>query len=145
MSEIWYFPKLSSDEFLGKNLQESQPRKWSWKIAKFTLIWIQNIVTDKMVSEIVEKWISREKLWESWPRKWSWKIVNLVMESHGKVMEFHFQGFVGTLIVKKKDHTFLVVQISLWCYRYPYSDFKPVLLPFQDRDYVTKILQSKQK
>ena len=31
------------------------------------------------------------------PRKWSWKIANLVLESHGKVTEFHFQGFVGTL------------------------------------------------
>ena len=38
---------------------------------------------------------------ESWPQKWSWKIADLVMESHGKVMEFRFQAFVGTLIVSK--------------------------------------------
>ena len=33
-------------------MQESQLRKWSWKIANFTLIWSQNIVTDVLVSEI---------------------------------------------------------------------------------------------
>ena len=29
--------------------------------------------------------------------KWSWKIADLVMESHGKVMEFRCQDFVGAL------------------------------------------------
>ena len=29
-----------------KNLQESELRKWAWKVAVFTLIDIQNIVTD---------------------------------------------------------------------------------------------------
>ena len=55
------------------------------KVKKFTLICIQNIVTGMVVSEVVQKWISREKLQESWLRKWSWKIANLVMESHGNL------------------------------------------------------------
>ena len=67
------------------------------KITNFTLICIQNIVKNMVVSEVVQKLISCEKLRESGLRKWSWKIANLVMESHGKVMEFHFRGFVGTL------------------------------------------------
>ena len=71
----------------------------------FTLICIQNIVMDMVVSEFVEKWISceklQEKMQESWLRKWSWKIANFVLESQGKVMEFHFWGFVGTLTLRK--------------------------------------------
>ena len=42
--------------------------------------------------------------------EWSWKITNLVMESHGKVMEFHFQGFVGTLALPQPK--------LLFCFRY---------------------------
>ena len=49
---------------------------------KFTLIWIQNIVTDMLVSEIVQKWISCENLQESCRGNghgkslvWSWKVM----------------------------------------------------------------------
>ena len=79
-------------------MHESWLQKWSWKIANFTTICIQNIVTDIVVSEIVQKWITCGKLRESWLQKWSWKTANLIKESHGKVMDFHFQGFVGTLV-----------------------------------------------
>ena len=49
-----------------------------------------------MISEIVQQWISRQLL-QDCPWKWSWKIANLVMESHGKVLEFLLEGFVGIL------------------------------------------------
>ena len=53
--EILYMSKLSSDEFHSKNLQESQLRKWSWKIQNFTLIRNYNIISSILVSEIVQK------------------------------------------------------------------------------------------
>ena len=57
---------------------------------KFSLICSLNIVMDVVVSEIVQKVISCEKSRDSWPQKLSWKITELVMESHGKVMEIRF-------------------------------------------------------
>ena len=46
--------KNSGDEFIAKNLQESQWWKWSGKIANFTLICIQNIVTDTVGSKSIQ-------------------------------------------------------------------------------------------
>ena len=68
----------------------------------------------RVVSKIVQKWISLEKLCESWWWKWSWKIAELVMESHGKVMKFHFQGFVGTLLTADAMVTGIFRFILLW-------------------------------
>ena len=60
----------------------------------FTLICLHDIVTDMVSRNEFPVKIGRIVTAER-----SWKIANLVMESHGKVMEIHFRGFVGTLSI----------------------------------------------
>ena len=71
--------KISGDEFIVKNLQESQPWKWSWKIVNITLIRIQNIVRDKVVSKISGDEFIVKNLQESHQWKWSWKIASFTL------------------------------------------------------------------
>ena len=88
---------MSRNKYPVKSCENLDRGNGHGKSQIFSLICIQIIVTDMVVSEIVQKLISCEKLRESSPWKLSWKIAYLVMESHGKVMEFHFLGFMGTL------------------------------------------------
>ena len=76
-----------------EKLREFGPRKWSWKVTHFTSKYSHGYGGFWNCPEMNYPW----KIMIILTAEMVVVIANLVMESHGKVMEFHFRNFVGTL------------------------------------------------